>query len=76
MCITDGTVDQALANTATPELQYFVVNSSDMAMTDNIAFQPGRRNWLIVEDGDIELTHKNNDMFMCLPDDADSRPSE
>ena len=71
VCITDGTLDQALANTAKPELQYFVVNSSDMAMTDNIAFQPRQGNWLIVEDSDVSLTHKNNDMFLCLPDGAD-----
>lgn len=72
VCITDGTVAQSLAGTAIPEAQYFVVGSSDMAMTDNIAPQPGPEGrWLIAEDGDSEATLKNNDLFLCLKDGAD-----
>jgi secreted PhoX family phosphatase len=72
VCITDGSIASSGANTATPELQYFVINNSDMAMTDNVAYQPGRGNWILHEDGDIGATGKNNDLWDCLPDGADS----
>jgi secreted PhoX family phosphatase len=77
ICITDGTVAESLAGTAVPEVQNLVNSSIDMAMTDNIAPQPGPAGrWLIVEDGDVSLgasitPGKNNDMFLCLPDGAD-----
>ena len=77
ICITDGTVAESLAGTAVPEVQNLVNGSIDMAMTDNIAPQPGPAGrWLIVEDGDVGLGSsitpgKNNDMFLCLPDGAD-----
>jgi secreted PhoX family phosphatase len=77
VCITDGTVAQSLAGTAVPEVQNLVNSSIDMAMTDNIAPQPGRAGrWLIAEDGDVGFggsitPGKNNDMFLCLPDGAD-----
>jgi len=75
VCLTDGTVARSLANTAVPEMQFFVINTWDMAMTDNLAFQPGGAGRvLIVEDGDVGfgLSGKNNDMFLCLPDGADA----
>ena len=40
ICFTDGTLDQALANTAVPEAQLFVVGTPDQAMMDNVAYQP------------------------------------
>lgn len=78
ICISDGTVATSLDGTAKPEVQTFVGGTSEMAMTDNIAPQPGRAGrWLIVEDGDVSLggslkPGKNNDMFLCLPDGADA----
>jgi hypothetical protein len=45
ICLTDGTLAEATANAATPEVQYFVMGSPDFAMPDNIAYQPGRGNW-------------------------------
>lgn len=77
ICITDGTVAESLAGTAVPEVQNLVNGSIDMAMTDNIAAQPGAAGrWLIAEDGDVGFggsitPGKNNDMFLCLPDGAD-----
>jgi secreted PhoX family phosphatase len=71
ICVTDGTLAQA-ANTATlsiPEVQYSVVGNPQFAMMDNIAYQPGRGNWVIHEDGD--QLQGNNDLFDCLPDGAD-----
>jgi len=72
ICITDGTLDEALANTATPELQYLVIGYPDFAMMDNIAYQPGRGNWLIQEDGDGPDVGRNNDIFSCLDDGPDA----
>lgn len=74
VCLTDGTLAGSLAGTATPEMQFLVVGSADVAMTDNIAFQPGADGRvLIVEDGDVGFgqSGKNNDMFLCLRDGAD-----
>lgn len=75
ICISDGTIATSLDGTAKPDTQFFVIGSSDMAMTDNIAPQPGAAGrWLIVEDGDVQLggNGKNNDMFLCLADGADA----
>ena len=71
ICVTDGTVAQAGANTAIPEAQLFVQGNSQFAMMDNIAYQPGRGNWLIHEDGDNVATGRNNDLWDCLPDGLD-----
>ena len=38
-------------------------------MMDNIAYQPGRGNWVLHDDGDQVLG--NNDLWDCLPDGAD-----
>ena len=74
ICVTDGTLAQATANTATPEAQYFVIGTPDFAMMDNLAYQPGRGNWIIHEDGDGPEVGRNNDLWSCLEDgdDADS----
>ncbi len=71
MCVSDGSFADALANTAKPEAQLFVVGTSELAMPDNIAQQPGTGNWVLHEDSDIGDTHKNNDLWICLPDGAD-----
>jgi hypothetical protein len=71
ICLSDGTLDQALANTATPDVQLLVVGTPDFAMMDNIAYQPGRNNWVIQEDGDGPEIGRNNDIFSCLEDGDD-----
>ncbi len=74
ICISDGTLATSLAGSAVPEVQFFVVGSADMAMTDNIAPQYGSNGrWLMAEDSDIAFNEvsKNNDMFLCLADGAD-----
>ena len=74
VCVTDGTVAQAEANTATPEVQPFVFGgtSQGINMPDNIAFQPGTGNAVLHEDAetDFEGPH-NNDLWDCLPDGQD-----
>jgi len=72
LCVTDGTVEQATANTAVPEAQYLVIGTPDFAMMDNIAFQPGRGNWVIHEDGDGPSVGRNNDLWSCLEDGDDA----
>lgn len=71
ICITDGTVAQALANTGKPELQFLVVGWADFAMMDNIAYQPKLGNWVINEDGDGAEFGRNNDIWSCLDDGKD-----
>ena len=74
ICIMDGTIDQAKANTAQPEVQPFVFGgtSQGINMPDNIAFQPGRGNAILHEDAEttFEFPH-NNDLWDCLPDGPD-----
>lgn len=71
ICLADGTLEEA-ADTAvlsTPEVHYLVIGYPQFAMMDNIAYQPGRGNWVSHEDGDQLLG--NNDLWDCLPDGAD-----
>jgi Alkaline phosphatase PhoX len=74
ICITDGTIAQAEANTARPEVQPFVFGgtSQGINMPDNVAFQPGTGNLVIHEDAEtsFEGPH-NNDLWDCLPDGVD-----
>jgi secreted PhoX family phosphatase len=74
ICVTDGRLEEATTNTATPEVQYFIIGTHDFAMMDNIAYQPGRGNWIVHEDGDGPDVGRNNDLWLCLEDgdDADS----
>ena len=71
ICLADGTIEEAADTTplSTPEVQYLVIGYPEFAMMDNIAYQPGRGNWVIHEDGDQLLG--NNDLWDCLPDGAD-----
>jgi secreted PhoX family phosphatase len=72
ICITDGTLAEATANTAVPEVQPFVIGSPAFAMPDNIAYQPGSGTWVIHEDADTTYkTPHNDDLWACLPDGAD-----
>jgi secreted PhoX family phosphatase len=74
ICITDGTIEEAESNTATPEVQPFEFGgtSRGINMPDNIAFQPGTGNAILHEDAetDFEFPH-NNDLWDCLPDGPD-----
>lgn len=71
VCLTDGTIADAVAGSATPEVQLFVVGTSELAMPDNIAYQPGRANWVVHEDGDGPEVGRNNDLWDCLEDRGD-----
>lgn len=73
ICITDGSVANALAGSGSvkPEVQFLVMGTPELAMPDNIAYQPGYGNWLVHEDGDGPEVGRNNDLWSCLPDGAD-----
>jgi secreted PhoX family phosphatase len=74
ICVSDGSLTEATSNTATPEVQLFVTGTREFAMMDNIAYQPGRGNWIIHEDGDapgFAVSPHNNDIWACLEDGAD-----
>lgn len=76
ICVTDGTLSDATYNLATPEVQYFMIGNRDMGMVDNIAYQPGRGNWVLHTDRDaVELNEPgypfNNSIWMCLEDGSD-----
>jgi hypothetical protein len=72
ICVTDGRLEEATTNTATPEIQYFIIGTHDFAMMDNIAYQPGRGNWIVHEDGDGPEVGRNNDLWSCLEDGDDA----
>ncbi|MEO8328942.1 MAG: alkaline phosphatase PhoX [Candidatus Nanopelagicales bacterium] len=73
ICVTDGTTHSSLVGTATPQAQVLVSGSPELNMPDNIAYQPGRGNWILHEDGDttFERPH-NNDLWSCLGDGQDA----
>ena len=51
ICLTDGLIAGTISGASVPEIQLLVQGSSQFNMPDNIAFQPGRGNWIIEEDG-------------------------
>jgi len=72
LCVTDGTLDESLANTAIPEVQYLVVGFHEFSMMDNIAYQPKTGNWIVLEDGEGPGVGRNNDIWACLDDGEDN----
>ena len=76
ICVTDGSLSDTAMNLATPQVQYFVIGNKDFSMMDNIAYQPGRGNWVLHEDRDaVEMTGDgypfNDSIWMCLEDGKD-----
>jgi secreted PhoX family phosphatase len=74
-CVTDGSLQQATAGSAVPEVQLFVPGSPAFAMPDNVAFQPEGGNVIIHEDADTNTALQgphNNDLWDCLPDGSDA----
>ncbi|MFA5982447.1 MAG: alkaline phosphatase PhoX [Methylococcaceae bacterium] len=61
------------AGAAIPEYQTLVENFFDFGMPDNVAYQPGRGNWVINEDGEgpTYSAPRNNDIWDCLDDGTD-----
>ncbi len=75
ICLSDGSLAEAMQNGVQPELQYFVLGNPQLAMPDNIAYQPGQGNWIVHEDAETDYPgpgYDNNDLWACLPDGADA----
>lgn len=74
ICITDGPVAGTASGTSVPEVQLLVQGSTDLNMPDNVAYQPGRGNWILHEDGSTAnnvVGSRNNDIWSCLDDGID-----
>ncbi|HYZ28501.1 MAG TPA: alkaline phosphatase PhoX [Thermoleophilaceae bacterium] len=73
ICFTDGTVAASASGATKPEVTLFQQGSPEFNMPDNIAYQPGRGNWIVHEDGSTGagFNNKNNDLWSCLDDGQD-----
>ena len=76
ICVTDGTLEEALTNAAVPEVQPFVIGTPAFSMMDNIAYRPGAGTWVLQEDRDaVGMSGDgypfNNSIWNCLEDGAD-----
>jgi hypothetical protein len=73
ICITDGTVAASAGGGTTPEVTLLVPGTPEFNMPDNIAYQPGRGNWIVHEDGSTgaSFNNRNDDLWDCLDDGRD-----
>jgi hypothetical protein len=73
ICLTDGTLAASAGGATTPEVTLLVQGWPEYNMPDNIAYQPGRGNWIIHEDGSTGagFNNRNNDLWSCLDDGRD-----
>ena len=79
MCLTDTPNDGATASSgATPQVVRFVAGNPHFNFFDNVAFQPGSGNLVVLEDGEVETVRRDgttelrgNDLLLCLPDGSD-----
>jgi len=69
-----GSVPYTVLTASTPEYQPLVIGHFQFAMMDNIAFQPGRGNLILHEDGEgpASVPARGNDLWDCLDDGADA----
>lgn len=71
LCLVDEpTADPAFATGARPDVQLFVPGTPELAMPDNLAFQPKTGILYVMEDGVNEAPYRD-DVWACLPDGAD-----
>lgn len=75
ICLTDGTIAGAAVTPGTlgasvPQVTFLAVGNPQLAMMDNVAYQPGRGSWVLHEDGD--QLQGNNDLWACMDDGQDA----
>jgi hypothetical protein len=71
LCLIDvATSDPAYATGAFPNVQLFVAGTPELAMPDNLVFQPVTGITYILEDGVNEEPYRD-DVWACLPDGDD-----
>jgi hypothetical protein len=73
ICITDGPLAASASGGTTPEVTLLVQGTPQFNMPDNVAYQAGRGNWIIHEDGSTGagFSNRNNDLWDCLGDGRD-----
>jgi secreted PhoX family phosphatase len=79
LCLEDEPDDSATTE-AVPFVTRFFNGHPQLAMPDNIAFQPHTGRLVVLEDGPVEVLYadgslrelRGNDIWMCLPDGADN----
>jgi Alkaline phosphatase PhoX len=78
LCLEDEADDSATTG-AVPFVTRFVNGNPQLAMPDNVAFQPHTGRLVVLEDGPVEVLDadgslrelRGNDIWMCLPDGDD-----
>jgi hypothetical protein len=79
LCLEDERDDSATTG-AVPFVTRFVNGNPQLAMPDNVAFQPHTGRLVVLEDGPVEVLYadgslrelRGNDIWMCLPDGDDT----
>jgi secreted PhoX family phosphatase len=80
LCIVEEPPSAAVPSPPTgtiPVVTRFVVGNQEAGMFDNVAFQPGTGNLVVLEDGPTSIMtptgpeQRGNDLWICLPDGAD-----
>jgi Bacterial protein of unknown function (DUF839) len=78
LCLEDEPDDSATTG-AVPFVTRFINGNPQLAMPDNVAFQPSTGRLIVLEDGPVEVLYadgslrelRGNDLWMCLPDGDD-----
>ena len=71
LCLVDEpTADPTFPTSTRPDVQLFVAGTPELAMPDNIVFQPETGILYVMEDGVNEAPYRD-DVWACLPDGAD-----
>jgi hypothetical protein len=71
LCLGDEpTTDAAFSTGARPTVQLFAAGMPELAMPDNLVFQPKTGILYVMEDGVNEAPYRD-DVWACLPDGAD-----
>jgi len=78
MCLTDThSADAGAGSGAVPQGVRFIAGNPHFNFFDNVAFQPGSGNRVVLEDGEVETVRngatelRGNDLLICLPDGRD-----
>jgi secreted PhoX family phosphatase len=79
LCLEDEPDDSATTG-AVPFVTRFVNGNPQLAMPDNVAFQPHSGRLVVLEDGPVQVLYadgslrelRGNDIWMCLPDGDDN----
>ncbi len=78
MCLTD-TPKQGASSGAVATMTRFIEGNPQANYFDNVDFQPGTGNLVVLEDGEVEVVRpdgttelRGDDLWICLPDGSDA----